>query len=690
MKKAAAVLMTVLLLAGLFSVPAGAETVFIQPGRYVRLGSYMGEPILWRCVGQDENGLLLISESILCFKAYSSGSSRWDRSWLRTWLNSGDGAVDWGGDPPDAEHSDGNAYAAEPGFLAGFTPEERAVIRPAVNKSVLNESDIAAADVGEEIHLYNSTGQVRKSIQNYDAAYGVTTEDLVFCPNIIQMELIMANYPTEFIAAPTDAALAQTGNIKNFESLSNSYYWLRDSLGNADFTESVRCVYPDGRLLFADAFESSVGVRPALYISAEISVVSGTGFKNTPYAVTGDIVSQPLAAGSPLNDVSRVSASGPLAEVTEGDYLIMGRYNGGEMLWRCVDVNENGPLMLSERIISFKSFDAVGKHGGANRNKYGSDNWEMSNIRHWLNSLEGQGAKEWPCGNAPTSDRCEGSNGYSAEKGFLTCFTPEERRLLRTVRLKTVVNPADIDENTVGTEPMESLRNVNDRGNYDRAYAAYTEDTVFLLSLEEAGRVKTDFGNFLTASPTAAAVNLNEAAEDSLSADVSAMWWLRDADAGVDCNVRAVTPDGWIHSIPACRPSGGVRPAFYLNMDTAEFLSGDGSRDEPYRVEGHTFGEWSTETEPGCDEPGLRIRRCLTCGDSEESTIPAHGHRFGEKTVVSRGLGGTVLKAVCADCGEIYTEKKAALWPIPAGLAVFAAATGWLIIKRKKDDTDGT
>ena len=372
----ALVLALILLLA---QIPAAAKaaTVSLRPGVYVRLGSYMGQPVVWRCVGRDDNGLLMISRDILCFKAYSDSSSRWDRSFIRTWLNSADEKVDWGGRAPDAEHVDGNSYADEPGFLSGFSPEERALIKTADNKSVLNETEIADASEGNAVHLYNSTGQLLKTIQNYSVAYAIRTEDKVFCPNISQMELVMGNFPSDFTAGPTALALEQTGNIKNAESRSNNYYWLRDSLGNLEFTESVRLVYPDGRVLFGDAFDSSMGVRPALYIKDEIPVVSGNGYESTPYAVTEEILTSPLPMGSPADNVQRFMARGKFSSITEGDYLSAGEYNGEAILWRCVDINENGPLMLSDQILSFKAFDASGEHGNEVRDLYGSNNWAM-------------------------------------------------------------------------------------------------------------------------------------------------------------------------------------------------------------------------------------------------------------------------------------------------------------------------
>ena len=46
--------------------------------------------------------------------------------------------------------------------------------------------------------------------------------------------------------------------------------------------------------------------------------------------------------------------------VNIGNYIQMGTYYGEPILWRCVDIDENGPLMLSDRIICLKPYDASG------------------------------------------------------------------------------------------------------------------------------------------------------------------------------------------------------------------------------------------------------------------------------------------------------------------------------------------
>ena len=47
----------------------------IKLGDYLRMGSYYGAPILWRCVSIDENGPLMLADQILCLKAYDAKTS---------------------------------------------------------------------------------------------------------------------------------------------------------------------------------------------------------------------------------------------------------------------------------------------------------------------------------------------------------------------------------------------------------------------------------------------------------------------------------------------------------------------------------------------------------------------------------------------------------------------------------------
>lgn len=661
-----------------------AERNGIKNGAYISLGSYMGRDIIWRCVGSDANGALLISRDILCFKAFSSAYGKWDDSFLRIWLNSDEQQVSWGELSPTEQSVNGNAYAEEPGFLSGFSEEEKKLIKTVTQKSVVNVTLSDASNTGSQSHVYNSSGVFSGSVQNYSDAIGVITEDKVFCPNLLQMEILAANYPSEFISRPTAQAVAQSGSSRNSEDRSNSYYWLRDGIGNEEFPDAVRCVFPDGKVFFSDADDGSVGVRPAIYVDKNLSPVSGKGYEAEPYRLTEtEGTSTPTAKGTADRYGAHNSLQGSFASITEGDYLVMGEEQGREILWKCVEINENGPLMVSDKILSFKAFDAMGPHSDELRNQYGSNSWKMSNLRYWLNSWEGEGEKNWPCSVAPSSDRTYSGNGYAMEKGFLAGFSPEERELIKAVNNITVIHPIDIDETTSGTEPLEMKRNINSPTNFANAFTGVTEEKIFLLSIEETKRIKNRFRDFITATPTPEAVSENEASIDDLSADRSASWWLRDAEAEENgqASVRVISRDGWVTEEYAANPAVGVRPAFYLDMEKTGFISGAGTEAEPYRVQSHSFGQWVVTKEATCDEQGVKSAVCSVCGEIREESIPAPGHDFAEEKVTSKGIY-KIISRRCSRCGIVSYEKRFSL--VPAVCGALAAAVLLIIFLRSR------
>ncbi len=72
---------------------------------------------------------------------------------------------------------------------------------------------------------------------------------------------------------------------------------------------------------------------------------------------------------------------------------------------------------------------------------------------------------------------------------------------------------------------------------------------------------------------------------------------------------------------------------------------------------GHSHSDWVTETEPGCETEGLKVKSC-SCGDRIEETIPAIGHTSGETVEENRKEpdctnGGSYDEVVyCSVCGE--------------------------------------
>ncbi len=43
----------------------------------------------------------------------------------------------------------------------------------------------------------------------------------------------------------------------------------------------------------------------------------------------------------------------------------------------------------------------------------------------------------------------------------------------------------------------------------------------------------------------------------------------------------------------------------------------------------HVWGDWQTEREPGCTDPGMKVRYCRNCMQYQEEEIPALGHSWG-------------------------------------------------------------
>ena len=111
------------------------RSVTLRQGDYLWFGAYRAEPLLWQVIGTDEGGRpRLLANEAICFKAFdvpgasgdaspdiqAYGSSDWENSTLKRWLNS--------------SADEGEAYG-EKGFLFGenFTAEQReSIAQPGV------------------------------------------------------------------------------------------------------------------------------------------------------------------------------------------------------------------------------------------------------------------------------------------------------------------------------------------------------------------------------------------------------------------------------------------------------------------------------------------------------------------------------------------------------------------------------
>lgn len=300
--------------------------------------------------------------------------------------------------------------------------------------------------------------------------------------------------------------------------------------------------------------------------------------------------------------LSAIPASAETA-INIGDYVKMGTYYDMPIIWRCVDIDENGPLMLSDRIITIKAFDASGMVAKGSHPRYqarrasGSNYWDDSNLKAWLNSAEQN--VTWPDSNPPYEKNVvDGYNEYDREPGFMNAFTAAETDMIKTVTQKTIVAGSE-HENGVydtGSEDLVWKAEIEDVvQNYDSAYGEYTTDTIFIPDVKQINKIYLNSGilgdGYYIGEPTAQCVANCEYKSGTLAVGSKWNYWARtpytDTDEWVNLDagsvVRYVNAQGLIPNNPANMSTIGVRPAFYLS-DSVSFTNGDGSKMSPYSL----------------------------------------------------------------------------------------------------------
>lgn len=292
-----------------------------------------------------------------------------------------------------------------------------------------------------------------------------------------------------------------------------------------------------------------------------------------------------------------------ISEFQIGDYLLLGSYYDEPIIWRCVDIDGNGPLMLADKILCLKAFDVPGNHtylDGTPQNEqddkartlYGSNLWETSNLRAWLNSASAAGEVSWPDGCSPTEDKFyNGSNAYADEKGFLAegNFSSNEIGAIKKVVQKSLLS--DLDNEILGdsgTTVYNWQPQINEVvSNYLFAFSHDVEDFIFLLDVNQVNRVWMNGDvlgeDYYIGKPTEKAVVNDEIKSEGFTVDNYWYYWLR-TPLPSGANVLKVYTDGRINDFGAGSNQMGVRPAFYFALDSLEGLIGDGSVEAPYSL----------------------------------------------------------------------------------------------------------
>ena len=272
-----------------------------------------------------------------------------------------------------------------------------------------------------------------------------------------------------------------------------------------------------------------------------------------------------------------VKAADIKPEIQIGDYIRLGTYNGEAIVWRCVAKDNNGPLMLSDKVLEDSMpYDATtganAKTGSHRRNswrsKHGSNHWRDSNMRSWLNSSAEAGAVDWLCGNPPDADHVLPSTAaYNQKEGFLRSFSQNEIGVIKTVTQRSIVSHPEytagyLDEPGTDLPYNTDISTVAD--GYDKAYYENIIDKVFLLDVRQ---LHTIYENRQTLGSYYIARNRS-----------GAIWnyWLRTPVTNCNHDMRYVTTGGSIGRDSPYKGYYGVRPAFYLDTENYAVSSGDG------------------------------------------------------------------------------------------------------------------
>ena len=266
-------------------------------------------------------------------------------------------------------------------------------------------------------------------------------------------------------------------------------------------------------------------------------------------------------------------------DIKVGDYVKMGAYNNASILWRCVSIDNNGPLMLADKIVDTLAYDAKTNDNSNSkshsrsykRDDYGSNYWKDSNMRSWLNSTATEGKVDWLCGNPPKDGYVSGVGAYNEKAGFLNAFSKSEIAAMKTVTQRSLVSHPEYNKGIVDGDANSDLLYYTDISeavaNYDSSYFETTTEKVFLLDVKQANAVWKNLKGYYVAYNN-----------DGMAWP----YWLRTPVTDCNHDMRYISSSGQVGRYAPWYSDLGVRPAFYLDSEYFVTTSGSGSQSSPY------------------------------------------------------------------------------------------------------------
>lgn len=278
-----------------------------------------------------------------------------------------------------------------------------------------------------------------------------------------------------------------------------------------------------------------------------------------------------------------------------GDFVLFGMFSDEPILWRVININQDGSRMLfSERIIALMGFDPRGNAPGGRANQdrldHGSNYYPESTIRAWLNSDQEQ--VNYPY-NPPQGHPIGFfyPQGYENLPGFLTNFTPEEREVIVPHTHRVYIGNLDIEVRDGGSISYQyTPRRGQLVSNSADAYYKEVTDLVFLMGAPELQLYVHDRGWETLKKPTPGLVReYHWLVEDQgFSPNKNHKYWLNTAYPPTNFSFVLVVGDGtrtyhggYIGTYYPLDNEIGIVPALNISPDTTA-VEGEGTLENPY------------------------------------------------------------------------------------------------------------
>lgn len=257
------------------------------------------------------------------------GSSYWQSSNLREWLNSeaGPGRVQYTNQPPTRDKLGSYAYDQEPGFLYEFTSAEKNAIAVTEHRVILSPYDANQAKDGGTKQLPanfyygpSMTFSLPGLSQEYVNYFYQRVNDKVFLLNPYEVQRYIQRRGWSLEKRLTEKAKQKHGISKD-----TYHWWIQGPTGGNGREYNYHVRDDDTNIDYVYNHQPS-GIVPAIQIKPNATV-----------------------------DGRRAS------QLRIGDLVTFGRYMGEPILWRVININKQGyPLLLSEYVLDLKPFDAPG------------------------------------------------------------------------------------------------------------------------------------------------------------------------------------------------------------------------------------------------------------------------------------------------------------------------------------------